>query len=231
MRGAAAGLPLLRCGGGRGTTTHRGRGPRAAGRAGRSARLDQARVEGPAGQVGAAAAAGLVPDAVQVGANRADADVQLGGDLGVGAGAGLVPERFTAPETQPATFSAAQPNGLCPTPPGHPSSAVMASTLQPAALSSAAPPHKPCARLERDSGTAGQRDSGTPAANPRTPDDVAFSLLRSLLYVAECWQIALMMAGATTRGQPASRPRSPGPHTAVAGMAGMAGGGGGPWLR
>ena len=47
--------------------------------------LDQFGAEGKAGQVGAAAAAGLVPDVVQVGADRADADVQLGGDLGVGA--------------------------------------------------------------------------------------------------------------------------------------------------
>jgi hypothetical protein len=48
-------------------------------------RLDQARGPGQGRQVGAAAAAGLVPDAVQVRGNGADADVQLGGDLGVGA--------------------------------------------------------------------------------------------------------------------------------------------------
>jgi len=42
------------------------------------ARLDQAGAEGQAGEVGAAAAAGLVPDPVQVRADRADADVQLG---------------------------------------------------------------------------------------------------------------------------------------------------------
>ena len=50
--------------------------------------LDQACAKGQAGQVGAAAAAGLVPDPVQVGADGADADVQLGGDLGVGAALG-----------------------------------------------------------------------------------------------------------------------------------------------
>ena len=47
--------------------------------------LDQARGQGQAGQVGAAAAAGLVPDPVQVRADGADADVQPGGDLRVGA--------------------------------------------------------------------------------------------------------------------------------------------------
>ena len=50
--------------------------------------LDQAQGQGQAGQVSAAAAAGLVPDPVQVRADRADADVQLGGDLGVGAALG-----------------------------------------------------------------------------------------------------------------------------------------------
>ena len=66
-------------------TTHSRRGRR---RAGRPGLADKAGAEGQAGQVGAAAAAGLVPDAVQVGADRADADVQLGGDLGVGAALG-----------------------------------------------------------------------------------------------------------------------------------------------
>jgi hypothetical protein len=47
--------------------------------------LDQACLEGQTSQVGAAAAAGLVPDPVQVRADRADADIQLGGDLSVGA--------------------------------------------------------------------------------------------------------------------------------------------------
>ncbi len=50
--------------------------------------LDQARGEGQPGQVGAAAAAGLVPDPVQVRADRAHGDVQLGGDLGVGTAPG-----------------------------------------------------------------------------------------------------------------------------------------------
>ena len=50
--------------------------------------LDQSGSQGQAGQVGAAAAAGLVPDPVQVGADGPDADVQLGGDLRVGAALG-----------------------------------------------------------------------------------------------------------------------------------------------
>jgi hypothetical protein len=44
--------------------------------------------QGQAGQVGAAPGAGLIPDPVQVGADGADADVQLGGDLRVGAALG-----------------------------------------------------------------------------------------------------------------------------------------------
>ena len=52
---------------------------RCPGRTAGQVELDQARAEGQAGQVGAAAAAGLVPDPVQVRADRADADVQLGG--------------------------------------------------------------------------------------------------------------------------------------------------------
>ena len=51
-------------------------------------RLDQTFAEGQAGQAGAAAAAGLVPDPVQVRARCADADVQPGGDPGVGAAPG-----------------------------------------------------------------------------------------------------------------------------------------------
>jgi hypothetical protein len=46
--------------------------------------LDQPCPQGHAGEVGAAAAAGLVPDPVQVGADSADADEQSFGDLGVG---------------------------------------------------------------------------------------------------------------------------------------------------
>jgi hypothetical protein len=56
--------------------------------AGGRAWSDQAGGEGQAGQVSAAAAAGLVPDPVQVRADGADADVQLRGDLGVGAALG-----------------------------------------------------------------------------------------------------------------------------------------------
>src|SRR6516165_6782033 len=47
--------------------------------------LDQAGAEGQAGEVGAPAAAGLVPNPVQVRADRAHGDVQLGRDLSVGA--------------------------------------------------------------------------------------------------------------------------------------------------
>jgi hypothetical protein len=50
----------------------------------RKAESDQAGGEGQAGEVGAAPASGLVPDPVQVRADRAHADVQLGGDLRVG---------------------------------------------------------------------------------------------------------------------------------------------------
>ena len=46
---------------------------------------DQAGAEGQAGEVSAAAASGLVPDAVQVRADRVHADMQIGGDLRVGA--------------------------------------------------------------------------------------------------------------------------------------------------
>ena len=49
-----------------------------------TARLDKASAEGQAGQVRALAATGLVPDPVQVRADRADADVQRSGDLHVG---------------------------------------------------------------------------------------------------------------------------------------------------
>jgi hypothetical protein len=47
-----------------------------------SPKLDQSFGQGQPGQVGAAPGAGLAPDPVQVGADRADADVQPVGDLG-----------------------------------------------------------------------------------------------------------------------------------------------------
>jgi hypothetical protein len=50
--------------------------------------LEESGLQGQAGQVGAAPAAGLVPDPVQMGADGAHADVQIGGDLGVGAALG-----------------------------------------------------------------------------------------------------------------------------------------------
>jgi hypothetical protein len=59
--------------------------------------LDQASGQGQAGQVGTAAAAGLVPDPVQVRADRAGANVQLGGDLGVGTALGNQPDQFPLP--------------------------------------------------------------------------------------------------------------------------------------
>ena len=53
--------------------------------------------EGQAGQVGAAATAGLVPDPVQVRADRADADVQFGGDLRVGPAPGDQDDQLSLP--------------------------------------------------------------------------------------------------------------------------------------
>ena len=69
--------------------------------AGAAGGLDQARGQGQAGQVGAAAAAGLVPDPVQVRADRADADVQLRGDLRVGAALGDQGDQFPFPGAEP----------------------------------------------------------------------------------------------------------------------------------
>ena len=65
-----------------GETAHKRRGP--APRTGLRpdrAGLDQARCQGQLGQVGAAAAAGLVPDPVQVRGHSADAGAQLGGAI------------------------------------------------------------------------------------------------------------------------------------------------------
>ena len=61
-------------------------------------RLHQACGQGQAGQVGATAAAGLVPDAVQVRGDRADANIQLGGDLGVGAALRDQSDQFPFPD-------------------------------------------------------------------------------------------------------------------------------------
>jgi len=61
----------------------------------------QARGERQAGQVGAAAAAGLVPDPVQAGADGADADVQLGGDLGIGPAPGDQGDQLPFPFAEP----------------------------------------------------------------------------------------------------------------------------------
>ena len=59
--------------------------------------LDQLGAEGQAGQIGAAAAAGLVPDPVQVPADGPDADVQLPGDLSVGPSLGDQGDQFPFP--------------------------------------------------------------------------------------------------------------------------------------
>src|SRR6516162_1757178 len=67
---------------------------------GRAGWLDQVCAEGQAGQVGAAAAAGLVPDPVQMRADRADADVQLGGDLRVGPAPGDQDDQLPLPGTE-----------------------------------------------------------------------------------------------------------------------------------
>ena len=68
----------------------------------RSWPLDQASGQGQSGQVGAAAAAGLVPDPVQVRADRADADEQLRGDLRVGAALGDQGDQLPLPGAEPA---------------------------------------------------------------------------------------------------------------------------------
>src|SRR5215469_13216686 len=62
--------------------------------------LDQARGQGQPGQAGAAAAAGLVPDPVQVRADGADADVQLGGDLRIGPPLGDQGDQLPLPGTE-----------------------------------------------------------------------------------------------------------------------------------
>ena len=64
------------------------------------AELDQVGAEGQAGQVGATAAANLIPDAVQVGADRGHANVQLGGDLGVGSALGDQGDQLLFPGTE-----------------------------------------------------------------------------------------------------------------------------------
>ena len=62
--------------------------------------LDQLGAEGQAGQIGAAAAAGLVPDPVQVPADGPDADVQLPGDLSVGPSLGDQGDQFPFPPAE-----------------------------------------------------------------------------------------------------------------------------------
>ena len=59
--------------------------------------LDEARLQGQPGQVGAPPAAGLVADAVEVGADGAHADIELAGDLGVGAALGDQGDQFPFP--------------------------------------------------------------------------------------------------------------------------------------
>jgi hypothetical protein len=60
-------------------------------------RSDESGRQGQAGQVGAAAAAGLVPDPVQVRADRTDADKQFGRDLGVGPAPGEQGDQLLLP--------------------------------------------------------------------------------------------------------------------------------------
>src|ERR1700722_6048644 len=67
----------------RGTTT-----PAGAGRPAARDRLDEACLQRETGEIGSPSASGLVPDAVEVRADGADADVQLAGDLGVGSALG-----------------------------------------------------------------------------------------------------------------------------------------------
>ena len=56
--------------------------------------LNEACLQGQPGQVGAPPASGFVANAVQVGADGAHADVQLGGDLGVRASLGDQDDQF-----------------------------------------------------------------------------------------------------------------------------------------
>ena len=70
-----------------------------AGAAGRG-QLDQVCLQGDPGQVGAAPAAGLVPDPVQVGADGADADEQLLRDLRVGPAAGDQGDQLPLPRAE-----------------------------------------------------------------------------------------------------------------------------------
>src|SRR6478736_1319979 len=64
-------------------------------------RLDDAFLQGQAGQVGAAAAAALVADPVQVSAHGADADEELLGDLGVGPALGDERDQLAFPGAEP----------------------------------------------------------------------------------------------------------------------------------
>src|SRR5579862_2023832 len=64
--------------------------------------LDKTGRQGQPGQVGAAAATGLVADPVQVRPDRADADVQLGGDLRVGMTLGDQGDQLPFPGAEPA---------------------------------------------------------------------------------------------------------------------------------
>src|SRR5262249_53344599 len=66
--------------------------------------LNQARAQGQAGKVGTAPVTGLVPDAFQVRADRADADVQMLGDLGVGVAPGDQGDQLPFPGAEPGQF-------------------------------------------------------------------------------------------------------------------------------
>ena len=60
--------------------------------------------EGQPGEIGAAAAAGLIPDPVQVRGDRAHGDVELGRDLRIGAALGDQGDQLAFPGAQPPDF-------------------------------------------------------------------------------------------------------------------------------
>ena len=115
--------------------------------------LDDALLQGQAGQVGAAAAAALVADAVQVGADGADADEQLLGDLGVGPPLGDQGDQFAFPRAELA--GPAAPAGCCRDVPP-----VIITANSTAAASVMAAPRSSAARTCRAPAPAWPRRSG-----------------------------------------------------------------------
>jgi len=78
--------------------------------------LDQALRDSEAGEIGAAAVPGLVPDPVQVGGHGADADGEPVRDLRVGVALGDQGDQFPFPRAQ--QLPGSRPRGI---PPGRPS--------------------------------------------------------------------------------------------------------------